>query len=429
MILSGCSNLVDKGDRLYEEGMYQGAAEFYEKALLKNPDNVEAAIGLNRARNMINNRGLIEVRMLRLGSNHAGATQKLETILRNQQLWNIEIQGAVSLTQAEETQYAEKWLRNEAASLAQSTQPDKFRWFTNSYAYLIANTQLQAEIEQLQPRLRKLGQQQCDSLMDDVSGQRFYLHRFVKNYCAAWGGDAALTVDSIDHSRYNRLDTTQQLGIKTVDNSGQLAVLHQQLSQLEDQFKRSLWFSDSGASSLALHLTGHIKQQRSTQLIKRSVRYTVDQKIKLSNGTTELRTVKKTFTFPVRQHNEKYNVRIAYNAKVSSRTLAHRLVKSETHHTEEHNTTFRPANISPIHAYFMDTQQKLTGMLGNAHLELLDKLDKLWVTDYCEQGLGNHRGEHILRCGKAVPDNAYVNSWMVHKFGVGYEAMARMYGL
>ena len=429
MMIAGCANLVDKGDKLYEEGMYQEAVAFYEKALLKNPNDVEAAMGLNKARNMIIDRGLIEVRMLRLGSNHAGATQKLESILRNQKAWNIQMQGAVAITQAEETRHAEKWLRKEAEILSQSPLPDKFRWFTYSYAYLIANARLESEIERYQPRLRELGQEQCHSMVHDVSGQRFYMHDFVKKYCVAWGTDVSLTVDNVDQSRYQGLNTTQRVRFRTSDNAGQQTVLQGRLARLEDQFKDSLWYTSVGASLLAIDVTGDVKYKRTTRRITRSVKYKTNKQVKLANGTTEVREVEKTYKYPVNEYNEKYNVRIVYKGNVKSKLLDHELVKSESHRTEGHNTTFKPAKVSARRARFMDIDKKFVGALENAHHQILEKLNTLWVASYCEQGLGNHQGEYILRCGKAVPDNAYVNSWLTQKFGVDYEAMAQMYGL
>ncbi|WP_455203688.1 hypothetical protein [Kaarinaea lacus] len=409
--------------------MYQEAAVFYEKALLKNPNDVEATIGLNKARNMIVDRGLIEVRMLRLGSNRAGATQKLESILRNQKAWNIGMQGAVAVTQDEETRHAEKWLREEAEILSQSPLPDKFRWFTHSYAYLIANARLEPDFERYQPRLKELGQKQCHAMVDEVSGQRFYLHDFVKKYCLTWGEDVSLTIDSIDHSRYQGLNATQSVRFRTNDNTGQRTVLQSGLVQLKDQFKNSLWYSSKGDSLLAIDVTGDVEYKKAVRKITRSAKYTTNKEVKLANGTTEVREVEKTYKYPVKEYNEKYRVRIVYRGKVKSQMLNHELVKSENHRAEGHNTTFKPAKVYPRSASYMQINSKFMAALEIANLQIQDKLNALWVASYCEQGLGNYQGEYILRCGKAAPANAYVNSWFTQKFGVDYEAMAQIYGL
>ena len=80
LLLSACAGLTGKGDKLYETGHYEEAAEIYEQALIQNPNDEDAKIGLSKARHMIIDRGLIEVRMLRLASNFEGASIKLEMI-------------------------------------------------------------------------------------------------------------------------------------------------------------------------------------------------------------------------------------------------------------------------------------------------------------------------------------------------------------
>ena len=429
MIFAGCTSLVDKGDKLFEQGMYQEAATFYEKALLKDPNDVEATKGLNRARNMIIDRGLIDVRMLRLASNHAGATQKLEGILRNQKAWNIEMQGAAFITQEEETRYADKWLRKEAENLSQAPLPDKFLWFKRSYAFLIANARLESDFEQYRPRLKELGRKQCRSMVHDVSGQRFYMHDFVKKYCLAWDEDISLTIDDIDHTRYRGLNTTQHVRFSTNDNAGQRILLQSGLARLQDQFTSSLWYSSRGASLLAMGVRGDVAYKMTSRRTMRSAKYKTSELVKLANGTTERREVEKDYNYPVKEYSEKYNLHISYEGKVQLKTLNHELVKSESHRTEEHNTTFKPAKISPRSARFMGIDQKFKGALDAANRQIQDKLNTLWVASYCERGLGNHQGEYILRCGKAAPDNAYVNSWFTQKFGVDYAAMAQIYGL
>lgn len=429
VIVAGCANLVEKGDELYKQGMYQEAAAFYQKALLKEPNDVEAIVGLKNARVMIIDRGLIDVRMLRLGSNRAGATKKLETILRNQKAWNSEMQGAVAITQDEEIRYAEKWLREEAENLSQSQLPDKFRWFTHTYAYLIGNAQLGKDFKQYQPRLKELGQKQCHAMALDVSGQRFYMHDFVKKYCVTWGEDVSLTVDNVDQDRYKGINTTQHVRFRTIDNTGQRSVLQSQLARLEDQFKNSLWYSSKGKSLLVIDVAGDVEYRKTTSRITRSAKYKTNVDVKLANGTTMPRKVEKTFKYPVFKYNEEYNIRIAYRGELKSQLLMHELVKSEHHRTEKHNTTYKAAKISPKRARLMPVKQKFMGALGNANRQIDNKLNTLWMASYCQQGLGSQQGEYILRCGKLAPDNAYVNSWFTQKFGVDYEAMDKIYGL
>ena len=49
--LSACTSLVEKGDKLYQQGLYQQAAALYEQALAEDAEDIKAQQGLAVARN------------------------------------------------------------------------------------------------------------------------------------------------------------------------------------------------------------------------------------------------------------------------------------------------------------------------------------------------------------------------------------------
>ncbi|MDH5183256.1 MAG: tetratricopeptide repeat protein [Gammaproteobacteria bacterium] len=429
VISSSCSSLVDRGDKLYEQGMYEQAASFYQKALSRDPNDVEAIIGLTKARNMVIDQGLIDVRMLRLGSNDSGATNKLEDILRKQNAWNIKILGAASITQEEETGYAQLWLRNEAKILSQSTYPDKFRWFMKSYAYLISNAQMEPQFDQYQPKLKDLGKKQCKSMVNDVHKQRFYLQSFVEKYCLAWGEGVAIEVDNVDKSRYHGLGFSQNVRFSTDDNSAQHSILRNQLSHLEEQFKNSLWYSSKGETPIAINVSGNVVYNKSMRQIRKSAKYTEQVKVKLENGAYRMKAVQRTYQYPVAVYNEKYNLHITYQANVNAQVLKHEITKVDGNRTEEHHSTFKPARLSPVSPGFIQLGATFESELADASNQIQRKLKLLWKDSYCKDGMGSQQGENILRCAKLAPDDVYVNRWFTQKFGVDYNAMVSLYGM
>ena len=429
IFITACSSLVDKGDKLFEKGMFEEAAEFYERALLRDPNDIEATVGLKRSRNNIIDRGLIDVRMMRLSSNYVGATKKLEDILRKEESWNIKILGAASITQEEETAYAERWLRSEAENLSKSQHPDRFVWFKKSYSFLIRNAQLGPELERHQQSLAHLGKNKCQSLAADVSGQRFYLSKFVEKYCQSWGETVLLTLDDKDKSRYQGLVLRKFVRFNTEDNSGQQLALQNQLAQLEDQFKDSLWYSNNGESEVEMDVAGNVDYSRSIRRKVKSKTYREKITETLPDGTKKTRSVERTYRYPVAVYDEKYNIRITYRANIHSQILKHELTESERNQDEGHNNTFKPARIYPSSARLMSTNDIITKELRATNRRIQNKLNNLWKESYCSNGLGSQQGENILRCGKVEPNNTYVNNWFTQKFGVDYQVMKNIYDM
>lgn len=429
IFVTACSSLVDKGDKLFEKGMFEDAAAFYERALLRDPNDIEATVGLQRSRNRIIDSGLIDVRMMRLSSNYVGAANKLEDILRKQESWNIKMLGAASITQEEETGYAEKWLRSEAENLSQSQHPDRFLWFKKSYSFLIRNAQFDSHLEQYQRSLNHLGKQKCHSLVSDVSGQKFYLSEFVEKYCHSWGETVSLTLDEKDKSRYQGLVSREFVRFNTEDNSAQKIALRNQLSKLEDQFKNSLWYSSNGEMEVEMDVAGRVDYSRSIKRIVKSKTYSEKVTEQLPDGTNKTKSVERTYRYPVAVYNEKYNMRITYRAMLHSQTLKHELTESERNQDEGHNSTFRPARVYPSTARLMSTNDIIKRELSTTNLQIQNKLNNLWKESYCSNGLGSQQGENILRCGKVEPDNAYVNNWFTQRFGVDYQVMKSIYDM
>ena len=252
LILSACTSLVEKGDKLYGQGMYLQAAEFYEKALVEDPDDFEAKQRLTETRNKIIDRGLIEVRMLRLSANYHGAASKLESLLSKQNQWHVETLGAQAETQRDEIIAVEAWLKAEAKQLASLAYPDPFMWFEYEFKNLIANAQLGSELNQYKVPLAQTGKQQCAVLAKQVSGQRFFLHDFTTRYCSMWRQRVDLKVDAIDKSRFTGIEFINRERLRTNQaQSHRHAINSCQISFRRD-FQVSPWFSDSGAKPIKL---------------------------------------------------------------------------------------------------------------------------------------------------------------------------------
>ncbi len=430
--LVGCTSLTEKGNELYASGMYNEAAAYYEKALARDSANVDARIGLEKARNKIIDRGLIDVRMLRLSSNAAGAADKLEEILRNQQEWNLTLSGAIASTQAEETRHARYWLIEQARDLSQSAYPDKFRWLAVSHRELIRATQLRSKMESLQKVVEEKGRKTCREMARDVDGQRFFLRDFVQKYCTSWGVEIDLKVDSMDKSRYRGLDITPQVTYWTNFGSTQHNNLEFQLNELKQKFRDSIWYSSIGDQALSVRANGNVNYNRNSSAQYREASYTIDSvRTVVNNGVKEEKTVeiKKKHPYYANVISENFSFDIWYSTKILGETLSKVKKFSKSAVTESHNENFPAAGLQPKRPSLMNVSALLSDKLGELNDEYLGVLRDKWAAAYCENHGSDALAENVLRCGKVRPDAIHVNSWARQKFGVSYEELMSLYGI
>ena len=433
IILAGCTGLVGKGDKLYESGLYHEAADSYLRALRKNPDNVDAKIGLDRARYKIIDRGLIEVRMLRLSANMLGATQKLEQILRNQTAWNIELQGAVTATQSEETRYAKRWLLDEAQELSQSTYPDKFRWFQFSYSSLIGNAQIGNQLMQYREAVDQKGERRCEELAKGVANQQFFMHDFVEKYCSAWGKKPALETDRVDFERFNRLALSSNIHYRTQYNNSQRNNFSSLRNTFAQRFKETLWYSPIARETLRLHADGNVDYFYEARDYRRHVNYKVKETVETQGEggqvLTSSRDVRKTHTYIVRVHSERFDTNITYRGTIQGQEVARNMYRVEENETESHDEYFHDAKLYPRQASFMNISALFSYQVTQLNNDYINALNQHWKTQYCEKQVAKVIGENVMRCGKIDPQNSYVNNWFENTFGISHLDMIELYGI
>ncbi|CAM4060567.1 hypothetical protein [Pseudoalteromonas byunsanensis] len=431
LLLSACTSLVEKGDKLYEQGMYQQAAEFYQQAVHEDATDVEAQQRLNQARHKIIDRGLIEVRMLRLAANQVGAADKLETILRNQSSWHIEAMGAQAATQNEEIRYAEQFLRTQAKDLANSSYPDKFRWFEQKYAFLITNAQLATMLSGYQQQLGEHAKSKCQALAEQVQGQRFFLKELAQKYCSAWSVAQTFKLDQQDKSRYRNIVFNKQLQLNTSKRRAHEQLIDGALSELKDQFQQSIWYAPIGEQLLKLTLTADVDYQRNSIQKQQEKRYLVKEWRPDPNDKSKQVEVdvERVYIYPQTHYHEEYSARLSYSGQLAGMSLANQYMDSQSNQTVSHSANFAEAELAPKSAKFLDQTSTFSDYLTRLTHGVNDELTKLWASQYCQNQYAQNSMENVLRCARVESDNDYVNSWFERQFGINYKAMRTLYGV
>jgi hypothetical protein len=429
--LSACTSLVEKGDKLYQQGLYQQAAALYEQALAEDAEDIKAQQGLVVARNKIIDRGLIEVRMLRLSGNFTGAAQKLEIILRNQSKWSLESFGAQATTQHEELGHINAWLRKEAKSLANSQQPDRFRWFESQYAYLLNNAQMSDELTQYTAQLKQDGKSRCLSLAEHVHGQRFYLRQFVHKYCLAWQQPVSLKLDKYDQSRFRRVHFDTRLNLGTFESTAQRYLIESTLIDLRNVFQKSLWFTSQAQQTAHLQFSTDVTYDRQVRHTQQEKRYLVtESRVDPKNSEQRINVdVERVYIYPINEYQEYYTVRLGYNGMIAGQVVSHQHSSSEVNSTKSHTANYEAAGIKPLSARFLNLTALLKAQLTPLQSQYRSDLNALWKLQYCQHATAESVAENALRCGKINPNEDFVNHWFKQEFGVDYKAMQSLYSL
>ena len=431
LVLVGCKSLVEKGHNLYEAGMYTQSAEYYEQALTEDPHNLEAQKGLALARNKILDKGLIDVRMLRLGGNQTGATLKLESLFRSQIDWQIEPFGAIANTQSEELSYASQWLQQQAKLLSQSQYPDKFRYFEHNYAFLISNAQLGQLIANYRAALQQKAHSQCMLMASQATEQRFYLRQFTEKYCMSWSLPQNFQTVTQDPTRYSSIRLAPDFTVKLHQTSRQANTLNTASLEFKQIFRESLWYSPVGQQTFQLNLKAELEHSRNAKLVNRQKHYTiVEERINPQNPKDKLDVeVKKAYNYPVTEFTEQFSIDAVYKGVIAKQHIEFKVDDSQTHYTQSHHADFPQLGISPMQATFLDVGTRLDKQMHSLQNHFKSQLERVWRETHCNGLIGAQHGEYILRCGKIAPHNEFVNSWFKKQFGLAYNEMAALYAL
>lgn len=429
LLLISCASLVDKGNELYEQGLYQEAADFFQQALNEDPYDVEAKVGLSNARLKIIDRGLIEVRMMREGANFKAAAEKLEYILFSQTHWNVEITSNIAFTQKEEITYAGRWLRDEIERLSKSRFPDQFAWYEFAFKTIILNAGLSNWVFEKKQHLIPVGKKFCKKLVSDITGEAFYSKPFVIAYCGRWDiVDQSITIQQNDTERFGKINTMETIKISRQNSQLMRDTLNQSLVQLSSAWEQTPWYHPASNKELSLKVTGNINYTHKKRYSKRVANYQVVNSITDKNtGQTTQRTVNKKHQYRVTEHKEALSVAINIKTFLANRMYQYALNDSTAHETISHNEDFPAAQLTPESANLMDVDDWLKKNLDKLVNEVKKEANLRWKERYCKHPPAQLTVlENALRCGKLDIKNPRVNEIFEQFFGINYQQMIRL---
>ncbi len=442
--ISSCKSLEEEGIELYEQGLYQEALYKFEAATTRDPGNVEAKSWVQKTRTKIIDKGLLEVRFLRMGKNLKAATEKLETLLRKQEIWHISYTSALTSSQEKEVKEANAYLEEIIKEAQAKETPTYIKWIELQFERTIAAGESKNFLQSINADLKRKAEKKYLSLVSKLTKKSFFSKDVVEAYASLWRiKTKPVKLDKNDPSRFSELTITQKINNKNPKKI-KLTSLNR---ELKNTFSNSLFYHPYSKKKLALKLTGETSYHKFHYLESRTAFYrepyteyeyvekVTHNPIVLGDRVytdpapvrememvpvTRYRTEK--FPYQVLIYNEDYTINL--NGKYTNHQFATdiSLSMNPKNTTEAHDISMPKASVEPAVPRFLNPREVEHEAVQNFSRKLRNQLHMAWEKRYCHShGLSAQEKEESLhRCTLVKPLNQEVNSWYKKNFGVNH---------
>jgi hypothetical protein len=438
VFIAGCETMHSRGKDFLQNEMYEDAERTYLEILKEDKNDTKAVIGLAKARQGILDKGLIEVRMLRLGGNRQTALEKLEYLLRKEREWTLSLSGAIAVTQRTESADSREFLKSQLEGDLREKSFDKAALRLERFRSVAATDDTGAMYAEERKAIQEASKEKCHRLAADVGGQRFFLRDLVAQYCGKYGEVVALSLDATDRERYQTLAVT--LDIQNTGKAPKGKVRWSGLpATLNKAFTQSLWYSPSGNPALAMGVKGKFNYRyklTSEPVVKRYQHCWKEsraQRVKDAKGKAQSKVVQvercrdQVYFYTIYHHRQDFELDVSATGGLSDGEVVANFSKTDSHEDTSWDSTNSEAGIYPREANLVDAREWARDMLNPMTAAVMERLSERWVMRYCE-GSGDIQdpltvAERALRCGKAKPTHATANQWVRQRFGVSYEEL------
>ena len=435
ILLSSCTSLKDKGDKSFESGLFKEAADYYLQALKKNPDDIDARLGLERARYKVIDQTLIDVRMLRLANNQYEAALKLEEVYQNQKAWGVTAKGAVAYTLKEEFNYARPWLDEQLKNIYSLGNVDRYLWFAYSLKNLLTVGGLNKQVDGYKQKLTPTALRTCQTLKQNLKSQSFEFYRLAKSYCNYWGDSVNFKLDKIDKDRFKQVRFSNRVRYEGRQSREKSYLLDNHLSDFQNRFQQSIWYSSAGRT-LVVDIDGRLNYRRTIHEHKQSKDYQIKRREESGQkGTADYKAETivedKVHYYTVQKKYEKIVSNFNFSTLLHGNQLVQNIGFEEEHHSVGHSERHKPSGLKPQKHTSMNLERIFQRRFAAKLDQFYYKLEREWQARYCKSNAYEtfQIEESIIRCALIEPDNTGVDNWFENKFGIKYREFRRIYGL
>ncbi len=445
--ICSCQSLEDEGKKLFQKGLYEEALIKFEAAVIKDPSNTSAKTWVQETRMNIIDKGLLEVRFLRMGNNKKAAAEKLENLLRQQEKFQLVYSAAIMSTQEKEILEASHYITQVIKQAQAESMPTAIKLIEYNYDRIIAAGSAKKILYSIYPELQKIAQRQYDIFVASLDSQSFFSAEVAETFASIWKlKSKPVTLKKEDPSRFSGLKIEEK-----INNINPLVISIGPIrAELEKAFQRSLfYFSNSHNNQLGLFVTGNTSYRRDehVELIRATYQeaYTswedIDRSLsswetmqaeqkkygeykafpknippyKTRELVTRYRT--KEFSYPMTIFKENYDVKLEGRFEHPQFNTSFSFSDSPKNKTKSHSVTMVEADVYPVSASFLNPKKIADDSVEKFTSKLAEQLKEDWIAQYCN----SFETEAVHRCSRAAPFDKNVSLWYQKHFGVDYD--------
>lgn len=476
---SSCQTLENQGKDLYKKELYDQALIVFEAAASKDPSNTELKAWLQKTKTKIIDKGLLEVRFLRMGNNSKAATEKLEKVLRQQEKWHTKYTSALASSQEKEVKEANLYLENLIKQAKSHKTPSSIKLIAHKFDRTIQAGRAKDFLQNIQAQLRKTAEKKYLALASELTRTSFFSQDILDSYAALWQIDSKKRVKlGQDSSRFSSIRI-----IDKIDHNHMSKLNFSMLGEkLREDFHHSLLYYPGSKKTLVLKLTGQTNYSKTNYLSTETARYNepytdyVLKRVVNPNLSVRFKRIEwryhndgyahcyvngrnvkkaecsalprpekgrapisyylapvtryrnKNFHYQVLVHNEKYLIKIKGLFKNLGQKPSIDLLKEDQNQTKSHNLTVSEAGVYPRYPSFFNMEKKENNAINLFTKKFKEEMNSEWSKRYCHnQGSSySEKTEFTHRCSLVNPEHQKVKQWYKKNFGINYRDFQKL---
>jgi hypothetical protein len=465
LFICSCASPKKRALEHLNAGSFEEAGFLYEQVLKKNPQDVEAQVGLRRARDGVLDQGLISARMARLAGNQEQASDLLLNVIQKEKSWGHTPTAKVAFTQEEEAGFAVHFIQGRVKNLNQGRKPLQAEALLFNYEPIFQDSQTVSRFDTLKNEVRQTGQNSCRQYQSENRSEGPYFADFLGRYCVHFG-ETCKPCAIWSKSKLREL-------FLQADVAGVLSNLPDDLtkiliSDLKSAFEETAWYDPQGRKKAALKFKGdytfshdkdltslvhHYTEQEPYEDVeqvmkRREVPYPTDevqynyQTRKYESVSTvkyrteyypepqrvlRYRTVNKVYPYSALKHRQKIGLNFVGNYSAINQSLDLSFQDSSVEEGYEHHLDLPKIGLKPSRPQFQDPHSWVKDRISKIRQQFKEKSQAEWAALYCrvdtsttDQKVLSDRVQKCLR-SQIKPTPSFVSDWYESQLGLSYE--------